>query len=270
MISTEHLLSLSVVLFVSRVSVGELSANQGVERMSLYIDGDLVVKDERISNRLCSNAHEPKIAVGRYESPNSNNKANSEESRFCLDGRIGMLAYWETGGPEVFTKQSDRMQVHTIRDEEHVVRAINRARFDMRSIKDLPHQGLSVKEPDMLYTFDEQGDIRNHTKLLMAADIREVMSGLHNGKTEILSPFMKAAFEFELDEQPFVPLGGNRFAEYRDGMFIPPEPSPIELRQQDELARARSLRIKEAMIHLWSGYKKYAWGRDELLPLSQV
>jgi hypothetical protein len=106
--------------------------------------------------------------------------------------------------------------------------------------------------------------------MMMSAEIREVMSGLHNGKTEILSPFMKATDEFELDEQPFVPLGGNRFAEYRDGMFIPHERSQIELHQLDELARARSHRIKEAMVHLWNGYQKYAWGRDELLPLSQV
>lgn len=257
-----------VVIFASRIDHMTTNAKQGAERVSIYIDGDLASADESVSNRLCSDSYESTTVAGRYELLNFNNDAYNEKSRFDLDGRLGMLAYWEIGGAEVITKQSQRMHVHTTRDEEHVVRGINRARFDIGAIRDLSQQGLSVKEPSLLYTFDEQEDIHNHTKLMLSSDVKEMMTGLHHGKTQILSPYTKTTVELTLDEEPFVPLGGNRYLEYRDGTFVPPQRSTLELRQLNEIARARSLRVKEAMIHLWSGYKKFAWGKDELLPLS--
>jgi hypothetical protein len=230
--------------------------------MSLYIDQEMVATDERVIDRLCGNANDPTIVVGRYELLDSDHDAsNSVESSFDLDGRLGMLAYWEIGGPEVVTKHYQRMQIQTTRDEEHVVRSINRARFDIGAITDMPMQGLSVREPSLLYTFDEQEDTKNYTNLMLPSEVKEVLTGLH-GKTEVLSPFMHAPMDLSLDDGPFVPLGGNRFSEYKDGSFVPPKLSRIELRQLDELARARSRRVKEAMGHLWSGYKKYAWGKD--------
>ncbi|PPR94887.1 hypothetical protein GOBAR_AA25783 [Gossypium barbadense] len=36
---------------------------------------------------------------------------------------------------------------------------------------------------------------------------------------------------------------------------------PIEMQRRDK--------VKEAMIHAWSAYEKYAWGNDELLPQTQ-
>lgn len=38
----------------------------------------------------------------------------------------------------------------------------------------------------------------------------------------------------------------------------------------DKLARERREKIKEGMKHAWNGYKKFAWGRDELKPLSHA
>ena len=35
---------------------------------------------------------------------------------------------------------------------------------------------------------------------------------------------------------------------------VPEDPVDIERRQK----------VKEAMIHAWSSYEKYAWGKDEL------
>lgn len=34
--------------------------------------------------------------------------------------------------------------------------------------------------------------------------------------------------------------------------------------QEDPVDAQRMLRVKEAMIHAWSSYEKYAWGQDEL------
>lgn len=34
--------------------------------------------------------------------------------------------------------------------------------------------------------------------------------------------------------------------------------------QEDPVDAQRMQRVKEAMIHAWSSYEKYAWGQDEL------
>eukprot|EP00804_Cyclotella_cryptica_P020928 CCRYP_009260-RD/>CCRYP_009260-RD protein AED:0.11 eAED:0.11 QI:166/0.71/0.87/1/0.85/0.75/8/0/1132 len=252
-----------VVAFVTEV-------DRGVDRLSLYIDGDLAAREERVLNRLCRDRDESITVVGCHELLTSDNdSSHSDDSRFDLNGRLGMLAYWETGGPQVLTKQSQRMQVQTINDEEHVVHGINRARFDISAIRELPLQGLNVEEPSLLYTFDGNSgnsSAMNETKLTSPFVVKEIMSGL-NGKVEILSPFRKSV-DISLDNKPFVPLGGGRYPEYKDGAYVPPKRSILELQQLNHIAHARSLKVKEAMRHLWAGYKKYAWGRDELLPLS--
>eukprot|EP00590_Aulacoseira_subarctica_P005390 CAMPEP_0172417882 /NCGR_PEP_ID=MMETSP1064-20121228/4368_1 /TAXON_ID=202472 /ORGANISM="Aulacoseira subarctica , Strain CCAP 1002/5" /LENGTH=473 /DNA_ID=CAMNT_0013156437 /DNA_START=31 /DNA_END=1449 /DNA_ORIENTATION=- len=68
--------------------------------------------------------------------------------------------------------------------------------------------------------------------------------------------------------QSFEPLGGRRYEEYKNGS------SPKTITQQmkdssDKIARERREFVKDAMKHAWSGYKKYAFGADELLPLSK-
>eukprot|EP00607_Mallomonas_marina_P010390 CAMPEP_0182422000 /NCGR_PEP_ID=MMETSP1167-20130531/7594_1 /TAXON_ID=2988 /ORGANISM="Mallomonas Sp, Strain CCMP3275" /LENGTH=874 /DNA_ID=CAMNT_0024599693 /DNA_START=38 /DNA_END=2662 /DNA_ORIENTATION=+ len=45
-------------------------------------------------------------------------------------------------------------------------------------------------------------------------------------------------------------------------------PDPQEQIKSDELGKVRKDKIKEAMQHAWSGYKKYAWGKDEVKPKS--
>lgn len=39
--------------------------------------------------------------------------------------------------------------------------------------------------------------------------------------------------------------------------------------ESDATARTRRESIKAGMVHAWQGYKKYAWGRDEVKPLSR-
>jgi Highly conserved protein containing a thioredoxin domain len=72
-----------------------------------------------------------------------------------------------------------------------------------------------------------------------------------------------------LDIQNNVPLGGGRFIEWKNG------DSPYEITsdvkdKSDELARERRAAVKNAMNHAWGGYKKYAFGYDELQPVSGI
>jgi hypothetical protein len=158
------------------------------------------------------------------------------------------------------------MKIQSASDEDHVVRAVNRCAFDIRAILELSLQGLTVKEPTMLYAFDGQ------KKRTMVSDlysesarvVNELISGI-NG--EIISELVDGMPAHQ--RQAFIPLGGNRYAEYKDGTYVPPILKTSERRELNEISRARSGVVIKAMKHAWGGYKKYAYGKDELLPISQ-
>src|SRR6266480_1731215 len=42
----------------------------------------------------------------------------------------------------------------------------------------------------------------------------------------------------------------------------------IETPEEKEIREHRKESIKQGFLHAWNGYVKYAWGKDELLPLS--
>ena len=63
--------------------------------------------------------------------------------------------------------------------------------------------------------------------------------------------------------------GGNRFSEYVHG-DSPYTISPQMRKQSDEQARSRREHVKNAMKFAWGGYTKYAFGSDEVLPVSKT
>jgi hypothetical protein len=65
----------------------------------------------------------------------------------------------------------------------------------------------------------------------------------------------------------FVPLGGNRFAEYTTGTS-PYRMTAELLGQSDQVARSRRKFVRNAMQYAWNGYFLNAFGMDELLPQS--
>ena len=179
-----------------------------------------------------------------------------------------MLSFWEIGGPESMVSPTERMQIKSMDDEDHVTRAIMRAAFDIRAIRELSLQGLIVKEPNLLYTFDgqddkdEDGQLHDMYDQPTNLDIKEVIRG-NDGTIRIAD--MNGA---PVHTHEYVPLGGFRYPEYRDGNYQPPQWTDTEREELDQLALARSVIVKKAMEHAWSGYEKWCWGKDELRPLS--
>ncbi len=81
-------------------------------------------------------------------------------------------------------------------------------------------------------------------------------------------PYMVAPVPENYDFRNYEPLGGDRFAEYKDGE------SPYKITQQlrdqsDELARSPRYHVLNAMKHVWKNYKQYAFGHDEMHPISK-
>ena len=69
----------------------------------------------------------------------------------------------------------------------------------------------------------------------------------------------------DFDFKTFKAKGGNRFEEWKNGDNV----YVYQPGESDELARSRRFHVKKAMQFAWSNYKKYAFGKDELLPRSK-
>jgi len=68
------------------------------------------------------------------------------------------------------------------------------------------------------------------------------------------------------DFTEFTAPGGSRFEEYKHG----DSPYAYSPNESDALARSRRYHVKKAMQHVWAGYEKYAFGMDELKPVSKT
>lgn len=80
-------------------------------------------------------------------------------------------------------------------------------------------------------------------------------------------PYMTVPVSEDYDFTKYEPLGGGRFAEYKDGDS--PYAITDKLREQsDELARSRRVHVLNGMKHIWKNYKEKAFGADELHPVS--
>ncbi|GMI02763.1 hypothetical protein TrVE_jg12329 [Triparma verrucosa] len=78
----------------------------------------------------------------------------------------------------------------------------------------------------------------------------------------------KGQFHFQATSN-FMPEGGGRFEDYKDGTGGEKQFTQEVLDASDEKARGRRAEIKASMQHVWAGYRKYAFGFDELKPLSK-
>lgn len=66
------------------------------------------------------------------------------------------------------------------------------------------------------------------------------------------------------DFSTFFAPGGHRFQEYKWG----DSPYTYAPGESDALARSRRVHVKNAMKHAWENYEKYAFGSDEIKPIS--
>ncbi|KAL7553843.1 hypothetical protein ACHAWF_017442 [Thalassiosira exigua] len=80
-------------------------------------------------------------------------------------------------------------------------------------------------------------------------------------------PYLTSPVAPDHDFSKYEPLGGGRFAEYTSG-DAPYAVTATIRAADDELARSRRVHVKNAMKHVWKNYKEYAFGKDELHPIS--
>ena len=66
----------------------------------------------------------------------------------------------------------------------------------------------------------------------------------------------------------YIPKGGFRFDEWKDGETPYHVSDPATSLRSNALARMRREHIREGMEHAWAGYKLFAYGEDEILPVT--
>jgi len=144
-----------ITIFATRTSKSK--ETKTTERISVYVNGELSGRNDNVSRDLAHvNSENGETIVGRYATPDEPHHSISNDQHFDLGGRVGMLSFWETGGHARLSKLPTRMSVKTTDDEDHVVKMIQRAAFDIGAIKELSLRGLFVKKPTLLYPFQRR------------------------------------------------------------------------------------------------------------------
>jgi len=90
----------------------------------------------------------------------------------------------------------------------------------------------------------------------------------NNNNIEDPDKYKAEEIKFKDEIANYTPLGGGRYADYKNGDNVFSPLNSVKKQEADDLARARRHHIRNAMKHAWEGYRKYAWGNDELHPQS--
>jgi len=218
------------------------------ELIRLYVNGTVVAERNEMyrvlkhDNKLGSfqpmkteGNRTPKTYLGRTFMTNSNNRANVD----ALDGYMSTMVLFDY--PAVDGK------IDSNNTEQHMLNYLD-AGFAYRG-EDIS----SSTKPSNLYTFEETDE----SELDSVSILSDIITGCHG------------VIRRNIFREPFIPLGGNRYDHYKNGTYVPPLMTTEEVTKGDNIARQRRTLIRNAMKHTWEGYRIYAWGKDELKPLSK-
>jgi len=141
-----------------------------------------------------------------------------------------MLALW-VGGENTDVQTSDAL-----------MRTIFRTGIDEEAMLNMHSQGF-VKSPSLLFPF-EQDTALMHTPISEAKEsIRSVTASIHRGVIPYYQPYKGG----EISQ-----VGNNVNPSYRENLLF-----------------LRRLHLQTAMKRVWKSYRQYAFGKDELAPLTR-
>ena len=129
---------------------------------------------------------------------------------------------------------------------------------------DEPNNDPIVNDPvEQLQNKPITTDDDNHSQTtIQNKTINRKLDSYSNSYPYALTPVVPADATFTA----FVPLGGNRYAEYINGTS-PYSTTDLQLQQaSDDLARSRRFHVQQAMKFAYHSYETFAFGHDEVLP----
>jgi len=160
----------------------------------------------------------------------------------ALDGYISTMALFD------YSVTDGKIDGNTTKQQ--MMNYVN-AGFSYRG-EDTTLPSFSTK-PSNLYTFEETDE----SELDSVSVLSDIIRGCHG------------VIRRNIFREPFIRLGGNRYNTYKDGSFVPHKMTTQEMTTADNIARQRRKQIRNGMKHAWEGYRMYAWGKDEIKPLTK-
>ena len=138
-----------------------------------------------------------------------------------------------------------------------------------KTIKKVSHRVKRTEDDDTVKT-DEAPKAVSSTEAKKKAALRGAPTenpGNSGADDKKPYPYDLEPAPSSIDFKSFAPKGGSRFTEYTSGE----SPYIIDdqlIQKSDVQARSRREHVKNAMKHAWTGYDKFAFGMDEVLPQS--
>ena len=175
--------------------------------------------------------------------------------------------------------QNDDTKLTTITTQGKVGRTMFRKKNHDASKMDPKTKESDISVAEMVHVRENQGN-KDLMKLLKPRDgedarmfAAKVEFFLHNTIVGGRGPFpyypnndRNSVVDPNFNFTSFHALGGKRFEEYKHG----DSPYDYEKGESDALARSRRYHVKRAMQFAWSNYQQYAFGKDEILPLTHA
>mmetsp|Transcript_229 Transcript_229/g.354 ORF Transcript_229/g.354 Transcript_229/m.354 type:complete len:1118 (-) Transcript_229:29-3382(-) len=240
-------------------SQNEKNAKNRDGDISLFLDGRIIgqttitVTNDDHKQNVHKEYNEPFMILGRNK-PLFYDDDQKEDHYFSMEGHIAMLALWFPSSSSQHLHSSSPLammrQEYQTR-QEAIMHQVYRIGFDTHSLS-----SFGSGSPTFAYPFD--GEERVGVKDHVFSTLHEILKNQHGT--------IRRNIPQQIIE-PYVHRGGNRYKEYTDGRHKPFVSTQLK-QQSDNMARKRRTFVRNAMKHVWDGYKTYAWGKDELLPLS--
>eukprot|EP00540_Astrosyne_radiata_P017198 CAMPEP_0116832202 /NCGR_PEP_ID=MMETSP0418-20121206/5763_1 /TAXON_ID=1158023 /ORGANISM="Astrosyne radiata, Strain 13vi08-1A" /LENGTH=671 /DNA_ID=CAMNT_0004461541 /DNA_START=11 /DNA_END=2026 /DNA_ORIENTATION=+ len=142
-------------------------------------------------------------------------------------------------------------------DDQHLSKA---KAFVVHSQDDDTVGGVEAGEED-------EGEDHDHAADAASGKSDEITLREHPAPTEPY-PYSLDTVPESYDFTTWTAKGGDRFAEYKQG-GTPWIVTDAMIEKSGACARSRRYHVKQAMKHAWTGYSTYAFGHDEVLPVSQ-
>jgi len=183
-------------------------------------------------------------------------------THFSDSGRVAQLAIWEN-----VALSPD--QIETLFNEYSFEEA-------SKTTNEIQKKEIYLPNPCFFYPLDDVSRLsaRQQKDLYLERSIslREtVHSTVQNSSKISYSPYYAKLYKLDTPslskELQLTPKGGFRFVSYINGTYST-EVGKHSSKEFESLARKRRIHIKNAMTHAWKGYQDFAWGYDELKPVS--
>ena len=208
--------------------------------ITIYIDGKAVAKSDY------GKEHNV-ISTSLLKSVTTRIGQGIEGGEDVLDGTVAFLVIWKQSRKEYISSSDDASWKDTM------------SKAYGSGLDETKLRG--VIKPEFIYRFDSSS----------MPSVREIMQGLDGSVTvdgHYLARHNRSAADHGSSRNSFEPQGGGRYPEYKDGEMIVQVTSEMKV-ISDAKARERRERVRGAIRHAWAGYEKYAYGFDELLPISE-